>query len=126
MEYQDYDWEKENHKACPVCDKVIDYHVDGFCHDKILNVWICRDHPGEEVNKSIELKDPELMRSLMKLHLTEREARKLGWKPYHKVGSYLRVVTWEGKEYIECAPMHEDGHMEEEEAGEVDDWAQLY
>ena len=26
----DYDYEKENYKTCPVCKKVIDYHIHGF------------------------------------------------------------------------------------------------
>lgn len=54
-----YDYEKENHKTCPVCGKTIDYHVDGFYHDKVLNVWICRDHKLSEIEQHIKLQDQE-------------------------------------------------------------------
>jgi len=57
-----YDYEKENFKLCPVCGKTIDYHVDGFYHDQVLNIWICRDHKLEEINKIIQLKDEKLIR----------------------------------------------------------------
>lgn len=121
-----YDYEKENNKVCPVCGHVIDYHVDGFMHDKVLNVWICRDHKGEEINKSIVLKDPELMRDLMHLRLTEAQAIKLGWKPYPQLGTYLRMAVWKEEEYIQCCPMNTDGTMDEEQAGDVDSWNELY
>lgn len=59
---KNYDYEKENFKNCPVCSKTIDYHFDGFYHDQVLNVWICRDHKLEDINKCIKLKDEKLIR----------------------------------------------------------------
>src|SRR6266571_1093187 len=46
-----YDYEKENYKKCPVCEKVIDYQVDGFIRYKDENVWIHREHTVEETEK---------------------------------------------------------------------------
>ena len=57
-----YDYEKENYKTCPVCEIEIDYHVAGFYHDTILNVWICRDHKLQEIEQHIKLKDEKLIR----------------------------------------------------------------
>lgn len=56
-----YDYDLENFKKCPLCNKRIDYHTDGFYHDQILNIWICKDHRLEEINKVIELKDRDLI-----------------------------------------------------------------
>jgi hypothetical protein len=60
-----YDYEKENFKTCPVCLKVIDYHVDGFFHDKVLNIWICRDHSLADILKVIGLRDPDIVRFIL-------------------------------------------------------------
>lgn len=49
-----YDYEKENNKKCPVCGKLIDYHVDGFIRYKDENVWIHRDHSVEETEKALK------------------------------------------------------------------------
>jgi len=57
-----YDYEKENLKICPVCNKTIDYHIDGFYHDEVLNIWICRDHTLKEILKVVKLKDKELIK----------------------------------------------------------------
>jgi len=62
---QDYDYEKENHKTCPVCLKVIDYHFHGFFHDEVLNVWICRDHKLAEILKVIGLRDEKVIRFII-------------------------------------------------------------
>ncbi len=49
------------------------------------------------------------------------------WKAYPQIGNYLRVVKWEGEDCIQARPMMRDGSMStEEEACDVDDWAQLY
>lgn len=56
-----YDHEKENFKKCPICKKVIDYHICGFYHDEILNIWICCEHKLEEIQKVVELKDKDLI-----------------------------------------------------------------
>ena len=56
QEIKDYDYNKENFKNCPVCPKVINYHIDGFYNDEILNKWICREHKLKEILKVIELK----------------------------------------------------------------------
>jgi hypothetical protein len=48
-----YDYEKENHKTCPVCEKDIDYHFDGFIRYPKENVWIHRDHTAEETTKAL-------------------------------------------------------------------------
>lgn len=56
-----YNYEKENFKICPVCGKTIDYHIDGFYHDQVLNVWICRDHTLLEISQHIQLKDEGLI-----------------------------------------------------------------
>jgi len=56
-----YDYDLENFKRCPLCNKRIDYHIDGFYHDEILNIWICGEHRLEEIKKVIELKDRDLI-----------------------------------------------------------------
>lgn len=48
-----YDYEKENYKICPVCKKVIDYHIHGFIHYEKENVWVCRDHTIAETTTAL-------------------------------------------------------------------------
>jgi hypothetical protein len=61
-----YSYSKENFKICPVCNKTIDYRIHGFYHDKVLNIWICRDHTLEEILKVAKLKDKGLIRFIKK------------------------------------------------------------
>ena len=53
IEAEHYDFEKENNKKCPVCEKIIDYHVDGFIHYEAENVWVHREHTVEETEKAL-------------------------------------------------------------------------
>ena len=48
-----YDYEKENHKKCPICGKVIDYRTMGYYHDQIQNVWICCNHKLKEIQSKL-------------------------------------------------------------------------
>lgn len=48
-----YDYNKENNKKCPVCGITIDYHVDGFIHYEEENIWIHREHTVEETEKAL-------------------------------------------------------------------------
>lgn len=57
-----YDYNKENLKVCPICGHVIDYHIDGFYHDTILNVWICRRHELDTILRVVKLKDKGLIK----------------------------------------------------------------
>jgi len=50
----DYDLEKENYKKCPVCGKIIDYHINGFIHYEKENVWIHADHSASETEKALK------------------------------------------------------------------------
>jgi len=56
-----YNYDVENYKTCPLCNKKIDYHTDGFYHDEILNIWICSCHKLGKINKVVELKDMDLI-----------------------------------------------------------------
>ena len=58
----DYDYEKENYKNCPVCNKVIDYHICGFISYP-ENKWVCRDHTSKETSVSLgrELTEKEIL-----------------------------------------------------------------
>lgn len=49
----DYDFNKENNKKCPVCGEIIDYHVDGFIHYEEENIWIHREHSVEETEEAL-------------------------------------------------------------------------
>jgi hypothetical protein len=51
---EEYDYEKENNKVCPVCKKTIDYHVDGFNRIKPENLWYCREHTAKEIQKTLK------------------------------------------------------------------------
>jgi uncharacterized C2H2 Zn-finger protein len=48
-----YDHDKENYKACPVCGKIIDYHIHGFIRYTKENVWLCRDHTTNETEQAL-------------------------------------------------------------------------
>jgi len=48
-----YDYERENHKACPVCGVAIDYHRDGFIHYERENAWVHRDHTVAETETGL-------------------------------------------------------------------------
>ena|SRR5207302_10476787 len=50
----DYDYNKENNKKCPVCGITIDYHVDGFIRYKAENIWIHREHTVEETEEALK------------------------------------------------------------------------
>lgn len=56
MPKDNYDLEKENNKKCPVCGKIIDYHIDGFIHYENENVWIHAGHTVEETEKALNRK----------------------------------------------------------------------
>ena len=51
--FNNYDYNKENYKVCPVCGTTIDYHIHGFIHYWKENVWICRDHTTEETEEAL-------------------------------------------------------------------------
>ena len=55
-EMTEYDYNSENYKTCPICDKTINYHVDGFYHEEHLNVWICRHHTICDVSDIFNVK----------------------------------------------------------------------
>jgi hypothetical protein len=48
-----YDHNKENYKVCPVCGKIIDYHIHGFIRYIKENIWICRDHTTRETEQAL-------------------------------------------------------------------------
>jgi hypothetical protein len=48
-----YDHNKENHKVCPVCGKIIDYHIHGFIRYVKENLWLCRDHTIKETEQAL-------------------------------------------------------------------------
>lgn len=59
----EYDYEKENNKKCPVCGKIINYHIDGLIHYKAENVWVHRDHTAEEAEKALKRPLTEMERA---------------------------------------------------------------
>jgi hypothetical protein len=91
----DYDFEKENFKTCPVCLKVIDYHVDGFFHDKVLNIWICRDHSLADILKVIGLRDPDIVRFILSDEISSD--MDTFWQAYDKAKEGLLTMSriWE-------------------------------
>lgn len=105
-----YDYEKENYKTCPVCGKTIDYHVDGFYHDKVLNVWICRDHKLKEIEQHIKLQDQETIDFIREKEEVLLCARCAGREPITELESDL---IFELKPCIKC------GNLTAKEEGAV-------
>lgn len=92
---QEYDYEEENTKVCPVCGTTIDYHVAGFFHDKILNIWICRHHTLASILHVVALKDEDAIRFILSGEIEEQFSQFM--KAYRNACAALEIMNnlWE-------------------------------